>query len=266
MQTGENLSRATTHAFGVTGGGWIAPLVYGDDASGPWNREHFRQLKQLAADEGVGCGAWFNVFGGDPHEDAREITKLASLLAPSGPLIVDCETAYRYPAPGWPLLPSLLAELRSLTAREIGISTDGLNASGVWNGRTIPRNTQRQLLSCFRLGIRVLPQWYVGSPHDDGAWARPDGNMVWLQANGAKDGNFADASAPNGRGVPLSYVHGTLEVTGLEGADLYHGLVLLDNARKAGFTKGYSLYNLENMPDSDFEHVRRYRHLFEPLR
>jgi hypothetical protein len=54
-------------------------------------------------------------------------------------------------------------------------------------------------------------------------------------------------------------VHPTLEVTGLEGADLQSGLQKLQAAKSQGFSKGLSLYTLEVCPDSDFDLLKSVR-------
>jgi hypothetical protein len=75
--------------------------------------------------------------------------------------------------------------------------------------------------------------------------------MSWLKDHGTED-NLNDPSYANKRAVALSYVHPTLEVTGLEDANLAHGLSQCAAAYKYGLTPGFSIYLLENMPESDF--------------
>ena len=50
-----------------------------------------------------------------------------------------------------------------------------------------------------------------------------------------------------------SYIHPTIEVTGMEGADLAGELADLETAKQYGLTPGFSIYLLENCPYGDFD-------------
>lgn len=252
VATGENLTDDRISAFATAGGSWLCPVVYGDDASGPWNLAHLDDLARRAASfktvgtkRGVQVGAWCNCFGGDPQTDARRIAQIVTdhrlRLC-----ILDLEAAYQYPQGNADLMPQLVAAVRHLLPTvNLAVSTNGLNNSMIWNGRTLtpPR-------SFFDLGVRILPQWYEWMAAVDPS-TRPDVNMKWLKEHGASDGNFADKTAPNGRGCSLSYVHGTLESTGLEGSHLDRELDYLHAARAFGLTPGWSIYTLENATEAD---------------
>lgn len=253
VYTGANLAESTLDAFAGVGGKWIAPVVYNDDAAGPRNLELLPHLHELCAARGIRLGGWFNGTGGDPLKDAAAIAELAGKhgleLA-----ILDLEAAYHYPDGNADLQPRLVAELRRLRpALELGVSTNGLDSSAIWNGRILepPR-------SFYDLRIRALPQCYSSYYLRDGHTA-PDQIMKWLKANGHLDGNFADATAPNGRGVPLSYVHPTIEATGVEGSQLADELLRLELARVYGLTPGFSLYTLERVPSADWPRLAAVR-------
>lgn len=245
--TANNLSDHRIEQFAAAGGRWLVPVVYGDDHSGPDNLQHLPRLIERCEPHGIRVGAWGNGWGGDPFVDAQALAKIARDHAL--PLVIaDLEAAYQWPKGNPNLLPSFAYNLRAeLKNTSIGISTNGLNNSGIWNGRTLS-----PARSMYDLGIRVLPQWYTWMGRADGA-KTPFGNMQWLKENGGKDGNFRDPNAPNTayRGVPLSYVHGTLESTGLEGSVLAEEIGWLRAAKPYGYTVGWSLYTLENAPDED---------------
>lgn len=202
--TAENLSDDQIAAFAGAGGSWIAPVIYGDQVSGPWNIAHLEELKARAArfkvtgtTRPVEVFGWFNCYGGDPAVDAAAIARLVRdhrlTLA-----ILDLEAAYEYPDGNAGLMPPLVAATRGwLPNTELGVSTNGLNNAKIWNGRTL--SPQRSFAD---LKVRVLPQSYSWMAAQDGS-TRFDTNMKWLKEHGATDGNFADATALNGRGVPL---------------------------------------------------------------
>jgi|SRR5581483_1239085 len=250
VATGENLSPDTVKRYSEAGGRWYVPVIYGDSASGPWNLSNIEYLKSMGNEYGVAVGGWYNGFGYDPKNDADAI---ATIHQENGLrlIILDLEAAYQYPGGNPNLMPILVKELRNkLPKADIGVSTNGLNNSMIFNGRTL---TPPQ--SFYDLAIRVLPQWYNAPVYGQGPWTRPDANMNWLKTNGTTDYNFFDLTTPNKskRGVPLSYVHGTLEATGLEGSDLATELAQLRAAKNYGYTYGWSIYLLENTPYSDFD-------------
>ena len=229
--------------FHSIGGRWVVPVLIGDKATGPDNRAQLAQFKANCAAAGVRCGLWANGFGEPAAELAAEVAALAKGQNLS-PVILDLEAPYK--RENAPKMPELLAAVRKLMpTRLLGVSSYGFcDREMIWNGRTLdpPR-------SFYDMRVRFLPQWYY--VYD--AKYEPDWCMEDLRDNGATDGNIADASAPGGRGVPLPYVHGTLEVTGVEDSSLAVGLAMLRDARVYGFTYGFSIYTLESMPDADFE-------------
>lgn len=250
VYTGENLGEDKVQRFAEIGGSWVIPVLYGDDAAGPWNLANLGGvLKPMCARHGVKVGGWFNGWGGDPVVDADNVAAIVKAYK-LDPVVLDLEAAYQKNPD---VFPQLLKDMRvRLPQASLGVSTNSLNDSLIWNGRGLtPRESAR------RLGYRVLPQWY-NSPNYLGPWADPAQNMAWLWANGTKD-NFFDPSYANQRAVPLSYVHGTAETTGLEGADLSQSLPRFAAAKAYGLTPGMSTYLLEVQPDGDFDLLQQHR-------
>ncbi len=242
VQVIENCSDAHLDAFAGCGGSWVVPVLIGDEASGPANHAGLSDFRRRCEALDLRVGLWANGWGEDAAVLAQEITMLAkggSLY----PVVVDLEMPYK--APNEAKLPELLLELRRrMPTRPIGLSSFGFaDRAMIWNGRTLdpPR-------SLYDLRVRWLPQWYYLY---DGKYAA-DWSMADLKARGAIDGNIADPDAPGGRGIPLSYAHGTLEVTGVEEHELAVGLEHVRRARAHGFGYGFSIYVLERTPPSDF--------------
>jgi hypothetical protein len=250
VYTGENLSRDQVTKFKAVGGSWVAPWLYHDDVVADYNLAHVEQWRQW----GVIVGGCFNCFGGNPETDATNIARIVTDHAL--PLaIIDLEAAYQYPGGNANLMPDLTARLRAKLPRtELCVSTNGLNGASIWNGRTLspPR-------SFYDLGVRVAPQWYSSPRYEGSCWASPVCNMRWLTEHGHVDGNFHDPDQRYGRGVPLSYVHPSLEPTGVEDADLAASLIETDKARGYGFTVGLNLYALERVPAPDWPLLDRWR-------
>lgn len=248
--TAKNLSMETVKQFKKIGGIWIAPVIYNDDASGPDNRNWLAQNASYLQEIGILPWGWFNGNGGYPPSDALNIAALAHQFGLKG-IILDLESQYQYPEGNANLMPQLVYELRKLCpigSMEISVSTNSMNGSMIWNGRvlTVPQ-------SFYDLKIRVMPQWYSSYYAKSGK--TPQFEMQWLKLHGNTDGNFKSINAKktNYRGLPLSYVHPTLEVTGLEGSSLSQELADCKEAEKYGLTPGISIYTLENMPDSDLK-------------
>lgn len=254
VYTGANLTGEKVSKFASVGGKWIAPVIYNDDAAGPWNRENFGYLKSEFTRYGIQTWGWFNGNGGDPFADADNIASMYRDYGLGG-IILDLELQYQYPQGDANKMPLLASRLRdNLPTAEIGVSTNGMNSSMIWNGRIL--NPPR---SFYDLGIRVLPQWYTAYYDRDGK--TPQVQMKFLQEGGASDFNFRDGNAKRTRyrGLPLSYVHPTLEVTGLEGSDLQREINDTIAARKYGYTTGISIYYLESTLDSDFQLLKDMR-------
>lgn len=259
VETAQNLGEDRVAAFADVGGRWVAPVLYGDQASGPWNLEHIEETKQSCARHGVAVGGWFNCWAGDPLLDAAAIAAI-TLQHQLKPCVIDLEAAYQFPN-GHGDMPKLVAELRRLLGRSwpIAVSTNGMNNSMIWNGRTLS-----PARSFYALGIRVLPQWYSwewGDSNDPldlqaqpvAGDTRPDKNMRWLKVFGGSDFNFRDPTARvvSYRGLPLSFVHGTVEATGTEGASLADELRWVTASQAYGYTTGLSYYLLEAAPNFD---------------
>jgi hypothetical protein len=240
VATAENLGDLAP--FAAIGGAWIIPVLYGDDASGPYNLATIDALKARAGQHGIQVGCWANCWAGVPAADALAISRIVNAHG-LDPVILDCEAAYQQNPD---VFPQLLKAVRvALPHASLCVSTNSLNDSLIWNGRGLnPRESAR------RLGYRVAPQWY-SSPNYSGIWTDPLTNMAWLKEHGTED-NFHDPTYKNQRAVPLSYVHGTLEVTGLEDASLAVSLGRCSEAKRYGLTPGLSIYLLENMPDADY--------------
>lgn len=264
VDTAENLSDQTLSLFAAAGGGWIVPVLYGDTGSAPWNLANLDHVKTAAAAHGVKTGGWFNGWAHDPIEDAIAITDIVKTngLALT---VLDLEAAYQAPGGNPELMPVLVQEVhdRLLAGAPICVSTNGLNNSMIYNGRVL---TPPQ--SFYDLGIRVAPQWYSAYYAQDGN-TTPQARMKWLKEFGGSDFNFEDpdATKTGHRGVPLSYVHPTVEATGEEGSSLLTELGDLDAARAYGLTPGISIYTLENTPDADLDLLAKVRgRLFLPPR
>jgi hypothetical protein len=255
VYSGVNLSTDTIQKFAGVGGRWVAPVIYGDDTAGPGNTALLPWLKGFCAPLMVDVWGWMNGAGGDPVKDAQTVGDLVNSHGLHG-AILDLEAAYQYPHGDANLMPILVSELRKRQpSLPIAVSTNGLNGSMIWNGRTLPAPNARKTM--FDYGVRLMPQWCYG-PAYTGCWVDPVCNMTWLKQKGASDGNMMRQGIP-ARAVPMSYVHPTLEVTGLEGADLKSGLQKLQAAKSQGYSKGLSIYTLEVTPDSDFDLLKSVR-------
>jgi len=234
---------------------WVCIVIYGDDVAGPANQSSLQAMKTLCKARGIQTWGWYNGWGGDPYEDARNISRLHTTYQLDG-IILDLEAAYQYPGGDANKMPFLVSSLRNILPNaQIGVSTNGMNSSMIWNGRVL--NPKR---SFYDLKIRCLPQWY-SSYYNKDAHTQPQYQMRWLKDNGSSDFNFRDENAikTKYRGLPLSFVHGTLEVTGLENSSLQAEIEDCVACRIYGLTPGISLYTLENMPDSDFDILARHR-------
>ena len=247
VATGQNVNDERLDRFADAGGRWIVPVLYGDDASGPWNRANIESLKARAAARGIRTGIWAACHGGDPVKLIADV-KAFSDRYNLAPIVLNAEGPYQLNTE----LAKLMAEARKawpLGTKAIGHSTNSLNDSQVYNGRkgTYPPKPGEQ---SFRdQNIHVLPQWYSWVPSP---WQHADQNMKWLHEEGMLD-NLRDEGYTDKRAVAKSQVHGTLEVTGLEGASLRQSIeeVMIAQA-KYGYGLGISIYTLENAPDEDF--------------
>lgn len=250
VYTGRDLSREQVEKFKAVGGRWVAPWLYQDDAVAGENR----RLLGLWHSWGVAVGGCMNCTGGSPADDARNIAQLATELE-LAVVILDLESPYQYPEGDSTLMPELVRALRArLPKVELCVSTNGLNDASIWNGRTLkpPR-------SFYDLGVRVSPQWYNAPRYAGSCWADPVCNMRWLKEHGHTDPNFRDPDQRYKRGVPLSFVHPSVEPTGVEGAELAGELAHVWEARQYGFTTGLNLYALERTPDADWPLLERWR-------
>ena len=250
---GFDLSYEQLEDFHRVGGRWIAVLLaqlgypYDHDPACTRNVAALLHIKEWCQQLGIACGGWFVGWAGgelnqSPAEDAEQVRRMVQGFN-LGPVILNCENAYQnYPQE----LPKLLYETRlRLKTRSIGVSTNSPNDSLIWNGGLLGHKA-----CCHALSIKMLPQWY-SSPNYSGPWFHPDLNMAWLKDHGMED-NFYCSVRKNHRAVAQSEVHGTLEVTGLEGSSLAISLAELNAATQYGFTKGFSVYLLESMPHEDF--------------
>lgn len=247
LYSGENLREDTLRLFAKAGGAWIAPVVIHDDAAGPWNVAHLDELRLRFADQGIQTWCWFVGRGGNPVKDAQLVGDMVNGHGLTG-CILNLEAEYQYPTGDPNLMPLLVKELRKRQPTlPIAVSTNGLNSASIWNGRTLT-----PISSFYDLGIRVAPQAYSAYYSKDGH-TRPDYVMQWLKDHEHTDGNFRDVDAPYQRSVPLSYVHFTVEASGIEGSDLADEIHWLRVAQRiAPGMIGYSLYTLERMPAGDW--------------
>jgi hypothetical protein len=233
--------------FHDVGGRWVIPVLFGDDSQGPTNIAEIEQIKAKCAQAGVRCGGWFNGWGEPAGVIAPRFCDFA-IQHRLQPFVLDLEFAYKNE--NAPKMPELLLECRRrMPARAIAVTSFGFfDRAMIWNGRTL---TPPQ--SFYDLKVRAMPQHYT---QYDAKYAATY-CMEDLKQNGPTDFNIADPSAPGKRGVPLPYVHGVLEATGMDpvggvAASLRKGLADLTAAKQHGFTYGFSVYTLENVSDEDF--------------
>jgi len=257
VYTAENLTDRHLDQFAAIGGKWFCPVIYGDDAAGPWNVANLNKLQNRANSRGMEVAGWFNVTNHQSNTKyAQEISQLVNNY--KLPLaIIDAELAYQYPSAGCEVLPDLMMQIRKkLPSTDLMLSSLGPNNAYIYNGRNL---SPKQ--SMYDLGWRHAPQWYSSYYAKDGR--TPQDRMSWLRANAHKDFNIRDDNAVKSgyRGLPLSYVHPTVEATGLEGSDLEQELRDLKAAQQYGLTPGFSYYTLEHAPTKDFDLMRKYRNI-----
>lgn len=255
VAVGQNLTDQQLASFAAAGGRWIVVLVaqlgYPDDhdPSAQWNLGNIESLKGRAARYGISTGGWFNgwvggIQGTTPTQDAQKIADIVHAHN-LGPVVLDLESPYRAQPQAFAEL--ILQTRRLLPTRGLGVSTNEPNDSLIYNGGLFGIGA-----SLRRLGVKLLPQWYNAPAYGQGTWMRPDSTMEWIVAHGFED-NWFDPFWVNRRAVPLSGVHGTLEVTGLEGADLAAEISEMRRAKtNFNYTPGMSIYTLETTPPGDF--------------
>jgi hypothetical protein len=254
ISIGENLSNEHLDKFAACGGRWVVPVLYNDNAGAVWNLKNIDALRARCSTRGIRCGGWYNYFGDEPVAYAAAVAKIAS--GQPGPVIIDAEASVQYPVGKPEMLAPVTLELRrALPKRSIAVSSLGPSDAFIYNGRTkadgsfVPAPDRK---SFYDLQIRLLPQWYEAWIGTKG-WEWPEARMAWLRDHGAVDMNCMDITAPKHRGLPQAYVHGTGEVTGVEGSNLKWFLDRMTTTRAAGLHGfGISVYILENMSDEDF--------------
>lgn len=245
-----NLSYEQLEKFQRIGGRWIAPLISqvgyppDHDPACVRNRANLLHLQDWCRQLGIACGGWFMCWAlNEAAADAAEIDRYVKGYN-LAPVVLNCELAYKeHPNE----FPHLLYEVRKrITTRTIGASVIDFNDSMIWNGGSLGH------MACMRtLNIKPMPQWY-SAPRYASPWFDPKQNMAWFQAH-KTTGNFKCDASKNFQAVRMSEVHGTLEVTGLEGASLLKSLTSLASAKDdRNYSYGYSIYLLENAPESDF--------------
>jgi len=247
VATGRNVDDNRIRAFGAIGGRWVAPVVYGDDATGPWNLANLASFKARCAQHDIRVGAWVACQGGDPAKiiaDVDAIVKQHKLPF----VILNAEAPYQLNTE----LAKLMAEARRVWPKgtlAIGHSTNSMNDSQVYNGRKGGYPVKPGEQSFRDQNIAVLPQWYSWVPSP---YMHADTNMAWVHTDGMLD-NWEDTGYADKRAVAKSQIHGTLEVTGLEGASLAQSVAECEVAQKKwGYGKGISIYTLENATAGDF--------------
>ena len=251
IATARNVDNARLDAFADAGGRWVAPVLYGDDATGPWNLANLESLKARCEARDIRVGIWAACQGGDPARIIADVDAIVRKHALSF-VILNAEAPYQ----GNTELAKLMAEARRvwpLGTRAIGHSTNSMNDSQVYNGRKGGYPVKPDERSFRDQNIHVLPQWYswVASP-----FMHADTAMQWVHENGMLD-NWEDRGYRDLRAVAKSQIHGTLEVTGLEGASLAQSIAEVKTAQaKYGYGKGISIYTLENAPPSDFARLK----------
>lgn len=242
----ENVDLSRLKRFHAVGGRWVVPILRGDDSTAPRNLATIDGFRAKCVEAGIKCGIWANGWGEDPDIIVAETAKIAEDHK-LGPVMFDLEAPYK--APNEAKLPILLQKARvRMPGRGICVTSFGfLDRQMLWNGRTLSPPK-----SYYDLKVRFSPQHYTQYDAKYSAvYCMSD-----LKANGASDFNIKDSTAPGGRGVPLSYVHGCIECQGMDpvngvAADFAKGLADLTAAKAHGFTYGFQIYTLENMPWSE---------------
>lgn len=253
IETG-NVDLNRLKRFYSIGGRWVVVILIGDKDSAPRNLNDLARFKADCATAGIKCGLWANGWGEDAAILAKQVSDMAYYFK-LNPVVLDLEQAYK--APNEAKLPPLLKECRRLMpGKSIGVTSFGfLDRAMIWNGRTMT-----PALSYYDLKIRFLPEHYTQYDIKYSAvYCMKD-----LKENGATDGNIMDATAPGGRGVPLGYVHGCIEVTGIDtvngvAADLAKGLADLTAAKQYGFTFGFQVYTLENVNEEEWDMIAAHK-------
>jgi hypothetical protein len=233
--------------FYSVGGRWIIPVTIGDDSQGGRNMAEIDAIKAKCAASGIRCGMWANGWGEPAEELAQRIADFA-IPHKLNPVVLDLEATYKNE--NAPKMPELLKACRAkMPNKTIAVTSFGFcDRQMIWNGRTLSPPQ-----SFYDLGVRFIPQHYPQyDPKYAAEWCMKD-----LKANGPHDFNIKDKSAPGQRGVPLSYVHGVIEFTGMDAvngvaADLDKGLADLTKAKAHGFTFGFSVYTLENCGEDEW--------------
>lgn len=248
----ENLTEGHIRRFAQEGGRWGVALmdqlqsVRSDSVE--YNRAHIKEYRDLCIKYDVAPGVWVNGWGKDPLIDANIVAELVH-TKDLRPVVLDLEAPYQHGNQfvdpetrkivkgNADLMPALLKALRPLIpGTSIAVSTNAMNESGIFRD--------------FRtLGIRCLPQWYSAYYKKDGNYS-PTAQMAWQQKYGTTSWNFENGGV---RGLPLSYIHGTLEVTGLEGSSLADEINEVRKSRIDGYTYGWSIYLLENIQEEDWK-------------
>lgn len=242
-----NLSDDKIRQFAQVGGRWIAVLGYNDVAAGD-NLAQLPALRQKLAPYGVRLGLWANYYGGDPALYAQDTKDIVSAHSPMAFVIGDAENSYQDNTK----MSYLTSELRKqfpLGTKALAISTNSPNDSVVYNGR-LTGYSDPYVESFRKQNIHLLPQWYL-SPLYWGPWHLADATMSWVKDHGMQD-NWEDDSYADHRAVTMAQIHGTVEPTGVEDADLPGALDLMVKAKSVGYGKGLSIYLLERTPASDF--------------
>lgn len=242
------ISESHLHKFASAGGRWIVPLLaqlgYPDDhdPAAQHNLAVIDGIIEACHEHGIAVGGWFNGWAKDAAADAKQVSSIMHGHKFDGPICLDLEAAYQWPDGNPQALPALVSQVRRLhPTRGIIVSTNSPNDSIIVNGGQLGHTQSFQAL-----GVRLAPQWYPWM----GMWGDPPASMHWIEAHGNED-NWKDPYGPQGRAVPKSYVHGTLEVN-LEGATLAPQIERLRAAKIYGYTTGFSIYLLESCTDSDF--------------
>jgi hypothetical protein len=260
VYTGANLGDDVLDHFKAIGGSWICPWVYQD-----LNAQDNIALIPKWRGMGLTVGGVFNCFGGDPIYDAQQIATIAKEHSIKL-VILDLESSYQYPNPGCMLMPTLLSKLREYlplsAGYEIGVNTNGMNDSMIWNGGQLGYQQ-----SMNNLKIRCCPQWYSAPRYEGSPWTDPIKNMEWLTgkhldgSKGVEHGtidNFKDPTQKYGRAIPYSYIHFCAEPTGVEGAVLSYTLERAEKALQLGLTPGFNLFVLERS-GQDLDMVSKYK-------
>jgi hypothetical protein len=253
----QKLGYADLQKFHTVGGRWIAPIIQqvgyppDHDPQCVTNRSLIPQYKAWCDEIGIALGGWFMCWDlGGAEANAAEIEMYVRAYDPDlMPVVLNCELAYKARPNALPEL--IAAYRRRIKTLSTFLSVIDLNDSMIYNGGGG--------VGCARAcNIRVSPQWY-SAPKYQSMWFDPYKNLAWLKERGT-EGNLRCLHVKDHRAVPNSWVKGTVEATGVEGASMQASLDSLSRAKADKlYDFGLSVFTLDSMPPEDYDRLAAVR-------